>query len=210
MDVTKVEFATYRSSSNFYSFTHKTPPQPIQQKHGPTPAELFRKAIKPDASAYPSLSDDKQWDRYHRELVATCRAQGLSNVLDPSHNPHPNSDAFALFQEHKGFMYSVFIKTLKTDFAKSLVRRYQLTFDAQRIYEDLVEYYKTSVKADTTAAVILEYLTSVKLTADSWPNTHESFILHWLDQLRLYHELAPDQTMPEQQQRRMLLATFLT
>ncbi|CAJ1952057.1 unnamed protein product [Cylindrotheca closterium] len=44
----------------------------------------------------------------------------------------------------------------------------------------------------------LQWLTIAQLTTDQWPGSHMSFILHWLDTLRQYHEVAKHPTPKEQ------------
>ena len=101
-------------------------------------------------------------------------------------------------------MYHVFAQTLRTDKGKQLVRKYQTNFDAQQIYYELKLACTTSTKADTSATDKLTWLTSAKLTSDSWPGTHESFILHWQEQVRQYLSLAPTQQMGNVQLRVLL------
>ncbi|MEC8171496.1 MAG: hypothetical protein VX057_04140, partial [Candidatus Thermoplasmatota archaeon] len=86
MTIDPVEFHNYRSSSSFLTWNNKIEATPVVQKskHSSTPAEEFARKAKLDPSAFPTLSQDKQWDRFNRELEANCRSYGLSNILDRS------------------------------------------------------------------------------------------------------------------------------
>ena len=99
-------------------------------------------------------------------------------------------------------MYAVFEKTLMTDKGKSLVRTYQSTFDAQKIYQDLQAYALLSTKATLDASDLLSYIAST--TIDKWKGTVQKFILHWQDQVRKYHDLTPSKPLTEEVQQTLL------
>ena len=92
-------------------------------------------------------------------------------------------------------MYAVFEKTLVTDKGKALVRQYQHSFDAQRIYKKLSEYAMKSTKATMDASSLLSYITTTNLVDGKWKGTTHAFILHWQDQIRKYHDLTPQQVL---------------
>lgn len=94
-------------------------------------------------------------------------------------------------------MYAVFEKTLLTDKGKALVRTYQTSFDAQKIYTELSEYAMKSTKAMMEAASLLSYITTTNLADGKWRGTTHAFILHWKDQVRKYHDLGPKQTLAD-------------
>ena len=52
---------------------------------------------------------------------------------------------------------------------------------------------------------LLQYLTSSKLDSSTWCGTHEAFILHWIEQVRLYHSLATPSEHLLQATQRVLL-----
>ena len=92
-------------------------------------------------------------------------------------------------------MYAVFEKTLHTDKEKALVRKHQQLFDAQKIYDELSEYTKNSTKATMDAASLLSYITTSTLGDGTWKGSTHAFILHWQDKVRIYHDLALQQTL---------------
>ena len=75
-------------------------------------------------------------------------------------------------------MYAVFEKTLLTDKDKALVRQYQSTFDAQRIYESLSDYAMHSTKTSMDTSSLLSYITTTNLADRKWQGTFQAFILH--------------------------------
>ena len=47
----------------------------------------FHKGIKRDASLYPVLKQDIEWDTWNRSVVSIARAQALDQVLDSTYRP---------------------------------------------------------------------------------------------------------------------------
>ena len=86
-------------------------------------------------------------------------------------------------------MYAVFVRVLKTDKEKAICRKYKGTFDAQSIYCELQEYASKSTQAVIDANTLLQYITTASLSDGTWNGTTEQFVLHWLEQVRLYEEL---------------------
>ena len=195
--ITRAEFNTFRSK--YSNITVPIVATPMQQSSvRPSPVvnlvRDFKRGIKRDASQFPTLKDDAAWDNWNRSTTAQARAQDIADVLDPSYIPSTQED-IALFLEKQKFMYAVFEKTLQTDKGKALVRKHQYSFDAQKIYDELSEYAKKSTKATMDAASMLSYITTTSLADGKWRGTTHAFILHWQDQVRKYHDLAPLQTL---------------
>ena len=102
-------------------------------------------------------------------------------------------------------MYSVAESTLKTDKGQELVRLHEEEFDVQTIYKELIEYHAKSTKATQNASDLLSYITSHRLGEDSWSGNTESYVVHWKETVRQYHELIPvNQRLVEEQQLVML------
>jgi hypothetical protein len=76
-----------------------------------------------------------------------------------------------------------------TDQGKGLVRQYESTYDAQKVYAGLVTHASKSTKAAMDSTDLLSYITSVRLGDVTWKGTTHAFILHWENQLRKYVEL---------------------
>ena len=152
-----------------------------------TPAENFKKSIKRDATLFPTFKDGKHWNNWRRSTLAIARAQDAGDVLDDDYSPlsDPEND---LFTEKKKFMHSVFASALQTDIGKKYVREHESDYDAQEVYEKVVDFYTTSTKASVNAADILSYITTAKI--ETWKGTSESFVLHWQDQIRSYETLS--------------------
>ena len=54
---------------------------------GLTEAEKFSRGVKKDIDHYREIRDEKQWDVFKRDTVATAKTHGTSNVLDPTYVP---------------------------------------------------------------------------------------------------------------------------
>ena len=65
-------------------------------------------------------------------------------------------------------MYAVFVEVLLTSKGKSLVRYYELYWDAQKIYKDLLVHAETSTKVSVESAQLLTYITIENIGDGAW------------------------------------------
>ena len=104
----------------------------------------FRKGIKREETAYPTLKDERYFDSFSRRLYITAKSHECEDVLDPEYTPS-NSEK-ELFEAKQVFMFSVLDKHLLTDMGKTIVRKYVHTTDAQSVQKDFQEHMKSSSK----------------------------------------------------------------
>ena len=148
----------------------------------------FKKGIKRDASAYPIFKNERYYNTFIHHFKPTAKAQGLNTLMDPNFTPGSDEYEQQLFQEQQDFLYSVLISSLKTDFSEALVKDHE--GDAQLVLELLHEHHTgNSQYSRSEINRITKYLTNIKLD-DTWRGTHESFLMHYNDQLRLLDSLA--------------------
>ena len=139
-------------------------------------------------SIFKEMKKTREWEQWDTQFRTDVTTQGLSNVLDPSYVPATYDDKLR-FREQQHYMYAVFIRVLKTDKGKAIVRKYKGTFNAQSIYRELQEYASKSTQAIIDANTLLQYITTASLSDRTWNGMTEQFVLHWLEQVRLYEEL---------------------
>ena len=151
----------------------------------------FNKGVKRDATVYPKLQDDTEWDNWNRSIVSTARTQGLEDIINETYVPTTTieNDLFALRQN---FMYDVFDKSLKTDYGKKIVCKHFEKANAQKVYMELKAHYTKSTKSKHIASGLLEYITSAKIGDGKWKGTAQGFIIHWQEQVRKYDKLMDD------------------
>ena len=156
----------------------------------------LKKGIKRDASAYPIFKNERYYNTFIRHFKATAKAQGLNSLMDPNFTPGSDEYEQQLFQDQQGFLYSVLISSLKTDFSEALVKDHE--GDAQLIIELLHEHHTgNSQYSRSEINRITKYLTNIKLD-DTWRGTNESFLMHYNDQLRLLDSLVDsDEKLPD-------------
>ena len=120
---------------------------PLQQSQEILPVKnlvSFRKGIKREETAYPTLKDERYFDSFSRSLYVTAKSHECEDVLDPEYTPS-NSEGCCL-RQNKFFMFSVLDKHLLTDMGKTIVRKYVHTTDAQSVWKDFQEHMKSSSK----------------------------------------------------------------
>jgi hypothetical protein len=170
----------------------------------------FKKGIKRDPASFTVLKDNKQWDSVHRTLKAQTCYQDFDDILNPCYVPNTAED-IALFDEKQKYMYSVLKRILQTDEGKVIVHSHDADRNAQSVYAEFLQVMTQSTEAMMDSGELLSYLTTAKISYGSWRGTTKTFVLNWIDKLRLYHELTPvADRLSENTQRTLLAARYLT
>ena len=160
------------------------------------PVRDFERGIKRDVTLFSPLTDDAKWDQFRLEFDAQIDAQGLFNAINADYEP-PDEEHQQLLQLQRKFVYSAFLRCLKMDATKTIVRKHEKTKDALQIYQDLIAYFTTSTKAELDTVKLLEYITTSHID-DGWSGTAKGYVLHWMEQIRLYRTIKPDAYSDEQ------------
>ena len=143
----------------------------------------FKRGIKRDISAYPTLKDEKYYESFKRSVLVTARAHDDEEILQPIFRPSGDADSLELFRLKNDFMYSVFNKCLVSDMGKTIVRKHLDNMNAQRVWEEFATHMTTSSKAKAEKRRLHTYVTTTVLDK-SWKGTTEQIILHFNDQFR--------------------------
>ena len=168
---------------------------PSSRPTGYSPAALelmgFKKGIKREVAAYPSLKDERYFDGFKRSLFIVSKTHECNEVLDPNCTPGSEPDEKELFEAKQTFMFSVFIANLQTDMGKTIVRRHLANTDAQAVWKELSEHKRTSSKGPTEKRRLTQYVTNTVLD-DNFKGTTEQFVLHFNEQFRQFEEISED------------------
>ena len=82
----------------------------------------FKKGIKRELAAYPSLKDERYFDGLKRSLFIVAKTHECNEVLEPTYTPGSEPVEQELFEAKQTFMFSVFNANLQTDMGKTIVR----------------------------------------------------------------------------------------
>ena len=153
--------------------------------YSPAAIELmgFKKGIKRETAAYPSLKDERHFDGFKRSLFIVAKIQECSEVLDPNYTPGSEPEEKELFAAKQTFMFSVFNANLRTDMGKTIVRRHLAYTDAQAVWKELSEHMRTSSKGASEKGRLTQYVTNTVLD-DNFKGTTEQFVFHFNEQFR--------------------------
>jgi hypothetical protein len=143
-----------------------------------SPAEMFKGDIKRNPSVYPTLKDELWNDNWHRSFANQARMQDVHDVLDEKYVPVTTAEK-DLFEEKQKFHYAILESKVETAKGKAIIRKYESTFDAQKVYAELQEHHLKSTKASLNSVNSLGYITPAKIGDGSWHGTAENFILNW-------------------------------
>ena len=72
----------------------------------------FKRGIKRDISAYPTLKHEKYYESFKRSVLVTARAHDCAEIHQLTYRPRSDADSLELFRFKIDFMYSVFNKCL--------------------------------------------------------------------------------------------------
>ena len=110
-------------------------PIPSSRPTGYSPAAIelmgFKKGIKREIAAYPSLKDERYFDGFKRSLFIVAKTHECNEVLDPNYTPGSEPEEQELFEAKQTFMFSLFNANLQADMGKTIVRRHLANTDAQ-------------------------------------------------------------------------------
>ena len=151
----------------------------------------FKKGIKREITAYPSLKDERYFDGFKRSLFIVAKTHKCSEVLDPNYTPGSEPEEQELFEAKQTFMFSVFNTNLQTDMGKTTVRRHLASTDAQAVWKKLSEHMKTSSKGASEKRRLTQYVTNAVLD-DNFKGTTEQVVLHFNEQFRQLEEISED------------------
>ena len=82
----------------------------------------FKKGIKREIAAYPSLWDERYFDGFKMNLFIVAKTHKCIEVLDPNYIPVSEPEAIELIEAKQTFLFSVFNANLQTDMGKTNVR----------------------------------------------------------------------------------------
>ena len=156
----------------------------------------FKKGIKREQTAYPTLKDERYFDGFSRSLYITAKSHECEQVLDPDYTPS-NAEKY-FFEAKQIFMFSVFDKHLLTDMRKTIVRRYVHTTNAQSVWNYFQDHMKSSSKGASEKRRLTQYVTNTTLD-DNYKGTTEQFVLHFNEQFRQLVDISdPSKHFPPQ------------
>ena len=177
-----------------YNLSDSTESRPISNQKQKLAS--FKKCIKREETAYPTLKDERYFDGFSRSLYITAKSHECEQVLDPDYTPS-NAEK-DLFEAKQIFLFSVFDKHLLTDMGKTIVRKYVHTTDAQSVWKDFQDHMKSSSKGAFEKRRLTQYVTNTTLD-DNYKGTTEQFVLHFSEQFRQLEEISdPAEHFPPQ------------
>ena len=122
--------------------------------YSPVVIELmgFKKGIRREIAAYPSLKDERYFDGFKRSLFIVAKYHECNEILEPTYTPGNEPEQQELFEAKQTFMFIVFNANLQTDMGKTIVRRHFTNTDAQSVWS-------CRILGLTTLNSLLQYVT---------------------------------------------------
>ena len=165
------------------------------RRTGYSPAAIemmgFKKGIKREISAYPSLKDERYFDCFKRSLFIVAKTHESNEVLDPTYTPGSEPEEQQFFEAKQTFMFSVFNANLQTDMGKTIVRRHLANTDAQLVRKELSEHMRTSSKGASENKRLTQHVTNT-VQDDNFKGSTEQFVLNFNEEFRQLDEISED------------------
>jgi hypothetical protein len=127
----------------------------MKTNNNETNATNFSKNIKKDCTQYDVSKDDCQFNNWRHPFLAIARTHELDEIVDEKYTPGVIPDEQALWWKRQQFVCSVFDIKLETDYSKTLVCKYQDTFDSHKIWINVSKYMKSYANAQINASEVL-------------------------------------------------------
>ena len=128
--------------------------------YSPAGIELmgFKKGIKREIAAYPSLKDERYFDGLKRSLFIVAKTHECNEVLNPTYNPGSEPEEQEIFEAKQTFMFSVFNANIQTDMSKTIIKSHLANTDAQSVWKELSEHMRTrSLREEKTRPICHQY-----------------------------------------------------
>jgi hypothetical protein len=166
---------------------------------GETELATWKKSVRPNKADYKEFCDEALWVRSKEQFTTTLESHSLSHLIDEKHKPTDKD----LDAAQRGWLYSVLQTIFKAPMAKTIVTRHLSDKDTRLIWKEICAHYDSSMTSVLRAQLLSSYLTSTRLHTLQWRGTQSNFILHWMEQARIYNKIS-DTEFTETQ-----LVTFL-
>ena len=143
----------------------------------------FKKGIKREIAAYPSLKDKRYFDGFKRSLFIVLRPMSAMRPWTPPILQVVN-------QRKQTFMFSVFNANLQTDMGKTIHRRHLANTDAQSVWKELSEHMRPSSKGASEKRRLTQYVTNtvlddnLKVLLNSLSSISMNNLGNWMKSLR--------------------------
>ena len=143
-------------------------PIPSSRPTGYSPAAIelmgFKKGIKREIAAYPSLKDERYFDGFKRSLLIVAKTHECNEVLEPNYTPGSEPEEQEIFEAKQNFMFSVFNANLQTDMGKTIVRRHLVnTFEAKQNF--MFSVFNANLQTDMGKTIVRRHLVNTDAQA---------------------------------------------
>jgi len=160
----------------------------------------WNKSIKPNARDFKPFREMNLWIEYKESFLVTLEAQNLTHLVEK--NPIIHDDD--LDKAQRKFLFKVMKDNFLHHEAKWIVKKHATDKDTRKIWEELCDFYDSSITTAMYADVLMTYLADVKLHKANWNRGQGEFINHCKIQKNKFNEIAPDSQMSDAHAVRML------
>ena len=188
--VTRAEYDEYRTS--LYTAEPIIPwNSPKKAVYSVQADELnnWMKQVKPNRADYKEFRDETHWLKNEDRVKGSLQSSALEHLIEVGYVPsNPELDL-----AQRKWLMKIFVDTQTAPMAKTILKKYSSTWDTRGAWEEIEEFYSTSMTTQFSTQRLSTYITSTRLANIDWRGTHENFIIHYKEQARLYNEQSDEE-----------------
>ena len=102
-------------------------------------------------------------------------------------------DNIELDKLQQSWLYKILQDVIKLPAAKAVITAHLDNMNTRQIWAELCDTLDDRITAELQAQQLSTYLTSTRLKDGNWRGTHELFILHFKEQIRLHNEIVDEE-----------------
>lgn len=145
--------------------------------------------MKFDLKAYPKLKEISLYDTWYKDTLATFRAQGMEDILNPNFAPDPsNQDDCMLWQNIQACAYTMLRYAIKPIELRQYVEAQCETSNAQLVFIQMTDHVKKSTYAMIITRDMLKQIVTARLNIKTWTKPTYEYIVALNQMFELYNK----------------------
>ena len=161
----------------------------------------WKKALRLPDKEIKEFRDEYNFNKWEERTRMTLEAFGIANVIEDFKTYVPTDrDADKMQMD---WFFNILMLKCVSPVARVIVMKHKDTKNTRLIWKELVERFNSSMAAELKLNQLSTYCTSNRYKDGAWRGTQGNYILHFVEQVRIYNELS-DGPFTEKQSIRFL------
>ena len=154
----------------------------------------WTKVMRPSINDFPKFKDVAEWPKTKEKYWTAFRFTELTHTINPNH-VIVNSD---LDKKQTNWVFKMLQTQMTEQTAKAIINAHLVDQDTRIVWPEICDKLDRSQASKIKSGTISTYVTGTRLLTSGWRGTYESAIAHYVEQLRLYSNIAPQDFTDDQ------------